>query len=89
MATKKGGGSSTNGRTSNPKYLGLKKASGQKVVSGNIILRQKGEKIIAGPGARRGKDFTIYAIREGIVNFKRNYYKDKTAILIQDKDGEV
>ena len=71
MAHKKSGGSSRNGRDSNPKYLGVKKYGGQHVVPGNIIIRQRGTKTYAGKGVGMGKDHTLFALEEGRVEFKR------------------
>lgn len=69
MAHKKAGGSTSNGRDSNPKYLGTKIFGGQKVISGNIIVRQKGTKFHAGKGVGTGKDWTLYALNDGVVKF--------------------
>lgn len=71
MAHKKSGGSSRNGRDSNPKYLGVKKYGGEHVVPGNIIIRQRGTKVNPGEGVGLGKDHTIFAIVEGHVKFTR------------------
>ncbi len=71
MAHKKSGGSSRNGRDSNPKYLGVKKYGGQHVIPGNIIIRQRGTKVNPGEGVGLGKDHTIYALVEGQVSFSR------------------
>lgn len=71
MAHKKGQGSSRNGRDSNSKRLGVKIYGGQHVISGNIIVRQKGTKFHPGTGVGMGKDFTIYAREEGIVTFQK------------------
>lgn len=77
MATKKGGGTAENLRDSNPKYLGVKRADGQKVGIGEIIVRQRGTKMLAGRGASLGKDHTIFARKDGMVRFsskrKRNF----------------
>jgi large subunit ribosomal protein L27 len=70
MATKKAGGTAKNLRDSNPQYLGVKRADGQTVKSGEIIVRQRGTKIEAGKGVMVGKDHTIFAIVDGIVKFK-------------------
>lgn len=70
MAHKKAGGSTRNGRDSNPKYLGVKKFGGQAVIPGNIIIRQRGTKYHSGVGTGIGKDHTIYALIEGKVVFK-------------------
>jgi large subunit ribosomal protein L27 len=69
MAHTKAGGSTKGNRDSVAKRLGVKLYGGQKAINGNIIVRQKGSKFHAGKGAKMGKDFTIYAIQAGIVNF--------------------
>lgn len=71
MAHKKSGGSSRNGRDSNPKYLGVKKYGGEHVVPGNIIIRQRGTKVNPGEGVGLGKDHTIFALVAGQVKFTR------------------
>ena len=69
MATKKGGGSSRNGRDSNAKRLGTKRSDGQAVSAGSIIVRQRGTKILAGDGVGVGTDHTLFALRDGTVAF--------------------
>lgn len=69
MAHTKAGGSTANLRDSNPKYLGVKLYGGQKAQIGSIIVRQRGSRFVAGPGVRKGKDDTLYAIRDGVVQF--------------------
>ncbi len=69
MATTKSAGTVKTGRDSKPKYLGVKLYSGQKANIGNIILRQRGTKFIAGKNVKRGKDDTLYAKKEGLVNY--------------------
>lgn len=71
MATKKAGGSSKNGRDSAGRRLGVKKGDGQLVISGNIIVRQRGTKFHPGSNVGLGRDHTIYAIAEGAVEFAR------------------
>ncbi|MFO7273465.1 MAG: 50S ribosomal protein L27 [Bacillota bacterium] len=71
FATKKGVGSTKNGRDSNPKYLGVKRGDGQFVTVGQIIVRQRGTKIHPGANVGRGKDDTLYALVDGIVKFGR------------------
>ena len=71
MAHKKGQGSSRNGRDSNAKYLGLKVGHGQSVLSGTIILKQRGTKIHPGVNVRRSNDDSLFATADGIVRFKR------------------
>ncbi len=70
MAHKKGLGSSRNGRDSNPKMLGVKLFSGQRVKAGMIIVRQRGTKFKPGEGAGMGRDDTIFALRDGTVAFR-------------------
>jgi large subunit ribosomal protein L27 len=67
MAHKKGQGSTRNGRDSNPKYLGFKVTGGQAVISGNIILRQRGTKFFPGFNVGMGRDHTIFATTAGLV----------------------
>ena len=70
MAHKKGLGSSRNGRDSNAKRLGVKVFAGQVVTGGEIIVRQRGTKFRPGPGTQIGRDDTIFAIRDGVVEFR-------------------
>ncbi|MCF6208038.1 50S ribosomal protein L27 [Ghiorsea bivora] len=71
MAHKKAGGSTKNGRDSNAKRLGVKKYGGEVVVAGNIIVRQRGTKIRPGDNVGCGKDFTLFALTDGNIE----YYK--------------
>lgn len=71
MAHKKSGGSTRNGRDSNPKYLGVKKYGGEHVIPGNIIVRQRGTKNWPGKGVGMGRDHTLFALIEGKVEFTR------------------
>ena len=71
MATKKAGGSSRNGRDSAGRRLGVKKFGGQVVISGNIIVRQRGTKFHPGTNGGIGKDHTIFATKDGKVAFKK------------------
>ena len=71
MATKKAGGSSRNGRDSAGRRLGVKKFGGQAVISGNIIVRQRGTKFHPGVNVGIGKDHTIFATKDGKVTFKK------------------
>ena len=70
MAHKKGMGSVKNGRDSNPKYLGVKTFAGQDVKAGQIIVRQRGTRFRPGPGTQIGRDDTIFAVRDGKVEFR-------------------
>ena len=72
MAHKKGQGSVKNGRDSVSKRLGVKKFGSQEVVAGNIIIRQRGTKFLAGKNVGLGRDYTIFALVDGIVRFDRN-----------------
>lgn len=71
FAHKKGGGSTDNGRDSNPKYLGVKRADGQHVLAGNILVRQRGSKFKPGNNVGIGKDDTLFALVDGKVKFER------------------
>lgn len=79
MAHKKGVGSSRNGRDSNPQYLGVKRYGGQKVVAGNIIIRQRGTKFHAGKNVGLGTDHTLFALVDGVVKFE---HKDKKRLKV-------
>ena len=81
MAHKKAGGSSRNGRDSNPKMLGVKLFGGEKVAGGNIIVRQRGTKFWAGEGVGMGKDHTIFATVPGHVQF-RSGFKRRTYVSV-------
>ena len=71
MAHKKAGGSTRNGRDSAGRRLGIKKFGGEAVVPGNIIIRQRGTKYHPGKNVSIGKDHTIFAVKEGVVSFKK------------------
>jgi large subunit ribosomal protein L27 len=71
MAHKKGVGSSRNGRDSNPQFLGVKRYGGEPVVAGNIIVRQRGTRFHPGRNVGRGKDDTLFALIDGVVQFER------------------
>jgi large subunit ribosomal protein L27 len=71
MAHKKGQGSSRNGRDSNAQRRGVKKYGGEKVVAGNILIRQVGNKFHPGTGVGQGRDFTLFALVDGEVSFDR------------------
>lgn len=81
MAHKKGAGSTKNGRDSNAKRLGVKRFGGEKVKAGNILIRQRGMKVKPGLNVGCGKDFTLFALVEGTVQFKKEY-GTKTYITI-------
>ena len=79
MAHKKSGGSTSNGRDSNPKMRGVKKYGGENVIVGNIIVRQCGTKFHPGTGVKLGRDFTIFATVPGKVQF--GFYNKNTKIV--------
>jgi large subunit ribosomal protein L27 len=81
MSKTKAGGSTQLGRDSKSKRLGVKKYGGQKVIPGNIIVRQRGSKFRAGVGTRIGEDDTLYAITSGVVQFKKHKAKRFTGGL--------
>ena len=72
MAHKKGQGSSRNGRDSESKRLGVKKFGGQSVIAGNILVRQRGTKFTPGRNVGRGRDWTLFALTNGRVQFDKN-----------------
>jgi len=82
MAHKKGGGSTKNGRDSNPKYLGVKAAGGSVVNAGTIILRQRGTVIKPGVNAGIGRDHTIFALEDGVVTFRNGRNNKKQVDII-------
>ena len=71
MAHKKAGGSSRNGRDSNPQFLGVKLFGGQPVRAGGILVRQRGTRFHAGRNVGRGRDDTLFALVDGVVKFER------------------
>ena len=85
MAHKKAGGSTRNGRDSNPKFLGVKRYGGEAVVAGNILVRQRGTRFHAGDNVGIGRDHTLFALSEGTVKFvtkgspKRKYINVENA----------
>jgi large subunit ribosomal protein L27 len=81
MAHKKGSGSSRNGRDSNSKRLGVKRYGGELVIPGNIILRQRGTKIRPGEHVGLGKDFTIYALVTGQVQFDERHGRKYVSVV--------
>jgi large subunit ribosomal protein L27 len=81
MAHKKGEGSVKNGRDSNSKRLGVKIFGGQPAISGNIIIRQRGTVYHPGKNVGVGKDFTLFALADGVVNFKKGS-NDKSTVSV-------
>jgi large subunit ribosomal protein L27 len=88
MAHKKAGGSSRNGRDSNPKMLGVKLFGGEAVAGGNVIVRQRGTKFYPGEGVGMGKDHTLFALRDGQVSFKTGY-KRRTFVSVVSAQGST
>ena len=72
MASKKAGGSTKNGRDSNPKMLGVKSFGGEHVLAGRILVRQRGTKFHAGKNVGVGRDHTLSALKEGVVEFQHH-----------------
>jgi large subunit ribosomal protein L27 len=81
MAHKKAGSAAKTNRDSISKRLGVKKYGGESVTVGNIIIRQKGNKYNGGPGTKQGNDFTIFAMIEGKVHFKKRLGKRVVEVL--------
>ncbi len=81
FAHKKGLGSSKNGRDSKSKRLGVKKADGQKVVAGNILIRQRGTKVVPGKNVGMGDDYTLFSLINGVVKFEHET-KDKKRVSV-------
>ena len=84
MAHKKGMGSTKNGRDSESKRLGPKRADGQYVLAGNILVRQRGTKIHPGTNVGKGKDDTLYSLVDGTVKFER-YGKDRKKVSVYEE----
>ena len=86
MAHKKAGGSTRNGRDSNPKYLGVKRFGGENVAAGNILVRQRGTRFHAGENVGIGRDHTLFALSEGKVKFQqRGMPKRKFVSVVTEK----
>jgi large subunit ribosomal protein L27 len=82
MAHKKGAGSTKNGRDSNSKRLGVKRFGGEKVRAGNILVRQRGMKFQTGNNVGCGKDFTLFALKDGILQFDYQEGKKKRLTIV-------
>jgi large subunit ribosomal protein L27 len=83
MAQKKGGGSTRNGRDSQPKMLGVKVFGGQTVPAGSIIVRQRGTKFHAGPGVGMGRDHTLFALVDGAVRFETKGSLNRQTVTVK------
>lgn len=81
MAHKKAGGSTRNGRDSNPKMLGVKRFGGQQVNAGEVLIRQRGTRYHAGKNVKVGRDFTLYSVIPGVVKFE-HYDKKRKQVSI-------
>lgn len=83
MAHKKAAGTTKNGRDSNPKYLGVKVSDGSLCKIGSILIRQRGSNIIAGNGVGTGKDYTLFALKDGKVKMstKRKVHFDGKVVV--------
>ena len=88
FAHKKGMGSTRNGRDSESKRLGVKRADGQEVLAGNILVRQRGTKIHPGTNVGIGKDDTLFALVDGVVRFERKG-RDKKQVSIYPKEEKI
>ncbi len=86
FASKKGVGSSRNGRDSAAKRLGVKRGDGQFVLAGNILVRQRGTKIHPGTNVRRGSDDTLFAVADGTVRFER-LGRDKKKVSVYPQEA--
>ena len=85
MAHKKGGGSSRNGRDSNAQRLGVKRYAGQQVLSGNILIRQRGTSIKPGLNVGRGSDDTLFATMDGVVMFDVIHGRKRVNVIPAEK----
>lgn len=83
MAHKKAGGSTRNGRDSNPKFLGVKRFGGEVVRAGNIIVRQRGTKFHAGVNVGLGRDHTLFALTDGQVKFETKGKENRKYVSVQ------
>ncbi len=89
MAHKKAGGSSRNGRDSNPQYLGVKRYGGEKVSAGTIIVRQRGTHFHPGLNMGIGRDHTLYALIDGYVKFAVSGQKNRKFVSVLPGDAET
>lgn len=83
MAHKKAGGSTRNGRDSNPKYLGVKRYGGESVLAGNILVRQRGTRFHAGDNVGVGRDHTLFALSDGTVEFEARGYPKRKFVSVK------
>ncbi|CAL5418540.1 unnamed protein product [Camellia sinensis] len=88
-ATKKTAGSTKNGRDSKPKNLGVKKFGGERVIPGNITVRQRGSRFHLGNYVGMGKDHALYAMKEGCVKFERHKLSERKWVHVEPKEGHL
>jgi large subunit ribosomal protein L27 len=81
FASKKGAGSTRNGRDSNAQRLGIKRFGGERVVAGNILVRQRGTRFYPGPGVGIGKDHTLFALVNGTVRFSTKQNRKHVSVI--------
>ena len=86
MAHKKAGGSTRNGRDSNPKYLGVKCFGGEAVIAGNIIVRQRGTRFHAGDNVGVGRDHTLFALSDGQVKFENRGFPKRKFVSVESSE---
>ena len=86
MAHKKAGGSTRNGRDSNPKFLGVKRYGGEQVLAGNILVRQRGTRFHAGSNVKAGRDHTLFALTDGKVVFEERGLPKRKFVSIEPID---
>lgn len=89
MAHKKAGGSTRNGRDSNPKMLGIKRFGGEQVIAGNIIVRQRGTHYHPGKNVGIGRDHTLYALTDGKVAFANRGPKQRKYVMVEPSEVET
>jgi len=87
MAHKKAGGSTRNGRDSNPKYLGVKRYGGEPVLAGNILVRQRGTRFHAGENVGIGRDHTLFALTEGKVKYQQRGMPKRRFVSIETDES--
>lgn len=85
FAHKKGGGSTKNGRDSQAKRLGVKRGDGESVLAGNILVRQRGTKFYPGENVGLGKDYTLFALKDGKVKFETKHGSRKYVNIVENK----
>lgn len=88
MAHKKGQGSTSNGRDSAGRRLGVKRFSGQEINAGTIIVRQRGTKFFPGRNAGMGKDHTIFALVDGVVKFTEGGVKNRRYVVVEPSSAQ-